>query len=294
MTAAAGAQADAPDLRGATRLRVRVRGGLSVSVLTWGRAGSRTPLLCLPGLVRTGGDFATLAERHAARRLIVSMDYPGRGESDRALLWRRYLPERTLKDVLDVCSALSLGRVVAVGTSLGAVLAMGLATVRPRLVSAALLNDAGPVFHQAGLGFVRAFVGHDHPQPSLEAAIDFLRRSLPWLSLRTDSEWREMALLSFRRGADGIWRANWDTRIARVLDRPMRGDLWDLFAPLGRIPALLVRGGESDVLSAEIAAEMRRRFPGLNYAELPGVGHAPTLSEPGLAGTVDEFLEAQP
>jgi pimeloyl-ACP methyl ester carboxylesterase len=286
--------AEAPDLRGAGVRFVRVRGGLRVAVLTWGSATARTPLLCLPGLVRTGGDFALLAERHAPRRLVVSLDYPGRGRSDRALLWRRYLPERILKDVIDVCAALRLGRVVAVGTSLGAVLAMALATVRPRLVTAAVLNDAGPVFDARGLGFVRGFVGHDHAQPSLDAAIAFLRRTLPWLSLATDHEWREMALLTFRRGDDGTWRANWDTRIARVLDRPMAGDLWDLFAPLSRLPALLVRGGESDVLSAETAAAMRARFPALRYAELPGVGHAPTLSEPGLAAQVDAFLEAQP
>lgn len=286
--------AETADLRGAVQRRIRVRGGLSVSVLTWGTMTQRTPLLCLPGLVRTGGDFALLAERHAARRLVVAPDYPGRGDSDRALFWRRYLPERILKDVIDVCSALALRRVVAVGTSLGAVLAMGLATVRPRLVTAALLNDAGPVLDPRGLGFVRGFVGHDHPQPSLEAAIAFLRRTLPWLSLRTDREWREMALLTFRRGEDGVWRANWDTRIARVLDRPIEGDLWDLFAPLARIPALLVRGGESDVLAAGTAAEMQRRFPRLAYVELPGVGHAPTLSEPGLRETVDAFLEAQP
>lgn len=294
MTETACAQAETPDLRGAAICRVRVRGGLGVAVLRWGTMTGRTPLLCLPGLVRTGGDFALLAERHATRRLVVSLDYPGRGASDRALFWRRYLPERTLKDVIDVCGALGLRRAVAVGTSLGAVLAMGLATVRPRLVAGALLNDAGPVFDPRGLAFVRAFVGHDHPQPSLEAAADFLRRTLPWLSLRTDREWREMALLTFRRGADGVWRANWDTRIVRVLDRPIEGDLWDLFAPLARLPALLVRGGDSDVLSAATAAEMRARFPRLAYAELPGVGHAPTLSEPGLAATVDAFLEAQP
>jgi len=285
---------EAPDLRGAALRFVRVRGGLRVGVYTWGEATTRTPLLCLPGLVRTGGDFALLAERHAPRRLVVSLDYPGRGLSDRALLWRRYLPERTLKDVIDVCAALGLRRVVTVGTSLGAVLAMALATVRPRLVTAAVLNDAGPVLDGSGLAFVRGFVGHDHPQPSLEAAIAFLQRSLPWLSLRTEHEWRQMALLTFRKHDDGTWRAAWDTRIARVLDRPASGDLWELFAPLQRIPALLVRGGASDVLSAETAAAMRARFPSLRYVELPGVGHAPTLSEPGVAEEVDAFLEAQP
>jgi pimeloyl-ACP methyl ester carboxylesterase len=161
-------------------------------------------------------------------------------------------------------------------------------------VSAALLNDAGPEFDPRGLAFVRGFVGRDHPQPSLAAAAGFLRETLPWLSLSTEAEWLEMARLTFAEGDDGAWHVIWDTRIARTLDRPMQGDLWPLFAPLERIPALLVRGGTSDVLSAETAAAMRARFPRLAYAELPGVGHAPTLSEPGLAETVDAFLEAQP
>lgn len=277
-----------------TLRRVRVRGGLSVAVHVWGEATARTPLLCLSGLVRTGGDFDRLARRHAGRRLVLAPDYPGRGASDRALLWRRYLPERTLKDVIDVCAAFRLRRVVVIGTSLGAVLAMGLATVRPRLVSAALLNDAGPEFDPRGLAFVRGFVGQDHPQPSLAAAAAWLATALPSLSLTGEAEWEEMARLTFREGDDGLWHVNWDTRIVRTLERPMVGDLWDLFAPLSRIPALLVRGGESDVLAAATASRMRARFPALAYAELPRVGHAPTLSEPALAGTVDAFLEAQP
>ncbi|WP_291297939.1 alpha/beta fold hydrolase [Elioraea sp.] len=276
-----------------TARRVRVRGGLNVSVLSWGEMTARTPLLCLPGLVRTGGDFAGLAARHCGTRLVLAPDYPGRGASDRAWLWRRYLPERILKDVIDVVAAFGLRRVVAIGTSLGAVLAMGLATVRPRMVTAAVLNDAGPEIDPSGMGFVHRFVGTQHRHANLDAAAAYLRDALPWLSLRTDHEWREMARLTFREAEGGTWVENWDRRIARGLDRGVPGDLWDLFAPLARIPALLVRGGTSNILSAATAHRMRERFPRMAYVELPGVGHAPTLSEPGLAGTVDAFIGAQ-
>src|SRR5579871_2271382 len=46
----------------------------------WYDGTSRTPLLCLPGIVRTSGDFETLARNIGQGRRVVSPDYPGRGE----------------------------------------------------------------------------------------------------------------------------------------------------------------------------------------------------------------------
>jgi pimeloyl-ACP methyl ester carboxylesterase len=274
--------------------RVSAADGLGIAVRLWGARTGRTPLLCLPGLVRTGGDFGRVALRHAGQRLVVAPDYIGRGLSERARDWRRYRAERSLGDVLDVCAALHIARAVVLGTSLGGLLAMGLAAARPGLLAAVMLNDIGPEVAGRGLDFVRGFIGGRHTQPDLDHAAQFLRRTLPWLSLTTAEEWREFAALTFARDPDGRWSANWDPAIARTLDGRPVPDLWPLFGALRHVPLLLVRGGASDILSAETAARMRARRPDMTELVLPSVGHAPTLSEPEIAPALDAWIEAQP
>lgn len=278
----------------ATLRRIAAADGLGIAVRIWGERTERTPLLCLAGLVRTGGDFADLARRHAGQRLVLAPDYIGRGASDRAAGWRRYRPERMLADVLDLCAALYVSRAVVLGTSFGGVLAMGLATARPGLVSAALLNDIGPEVGGPGLDFVRRFVGGRHTQESLDAAAAYLRATLPWLSLDTEEGWRRFAALTFAEDADGRWSANWDTAIVRTLEGGTLPDLWPLFGALAHAPLMLVRGGASDVLTAKTAARMRARRPDMAELVLPGIGHAPTLSEPAIAAPLDAWIEAQP
>lgn len=275
-------------------LHLSASDGLTLAVRLWGDRSERTPLLCLPGLVRTGGDFARIAARHASARLVVAPDYAGRGLSQRARHWQRYRPERILVDVLDLCAALHLPRVVVIGTSLGGVLAMGLAVARPRLLTAALLNDIGPEIGTAGLAAVEALVGREHVFTSLEDAAAWLRSNLPWLSLATAEDWREFADLTVARGPDGLWRSLWDPRIARTLAEAARRDLWSLFGALASVPVLVVRGEISDVLSEATARRMKAAHPALGEIVVEGVGHAPTLSEPAIAPAVDAWIVSQP
>ncbi|MFQ3623889.1 MAG: alpha/beta hydrolase, partial [Acetobacteraceae bacterium] len=226
--------------------------------------------------------------------LVLAPDYAGRGLSERAGDWRRYRPERLAADLLDLCAALHVPRAVVLGTSLGGLLAMGLAAARPGLVAAVLLNDVGPELGGGGLDFVRRFVGAEHVEPDLERAAAWLRGIMPWLSLATPEEWREFASLTFAPGPDGRWRTVWDLAIARTLEERRPADLWPLFGALARRNLLLVRGGASDILSAGTAARMRERRPDMAELVLPGVGHAPTLSEPSIAPAVDAWIEAQP
>lgn len=263
--------------------------GLELAVWEWDGGSADAPLLCLPGLVRTGADFAGVAQVLGGGRRVVAPDYAGRGGSGRSRSVSRYAPEACLRDVLDVCAALHLHRVVAIGTSFGGLLAMGIGAVRPTLLRAVVLNDIGPELGAEGADFVRRFVATDPALPDLDAGAAYLRALLPLLSLRTEAEWRHMAALTYRQGDDGRWHPHWDLALARLLGAPSP-PLWPLFGALAHLPLLLVWGEASDLLTAATVARMRAERPDMAVVALPGVGHAPTLTEPAVLRALGEFL----
>ncbi len=177
--------------------------GLTLCLRIWDGGDLLPPVLCLPGLVRTAGDFDTVVPLFGDGRRVVALDYAGRGGSGRSRDVMRYAPEACLRDVLDVCAALHLHHVTIVGTSFGGLLAMGLAAARPALLRGVVLNDVGPEVGAAGAGFVRDFVALDPALPSLDACVTFLQRRLPPLSLASDNDWRMMAALTYEQAAMG-------------------------------------------------------------------------------------------
>ncbi len=265
--------------------------GLSLFFRDWGEAGGRTPLLCLPGLTRNSADFDDLARRHAATRRVICPDYRGRGRSDYDSDWRRYQPLTYLKDLRQLLAAEGIARVAVVGTSLGGLLAMGLAAMAPKAVAAVVLNDVGPDLAADGIGRILDYIGRDRPQPDWPSAVAELRRLLPHLSLQGDDTWLRFAQATYREGADGILHFDWDVRLARALAAGgAMPDLWPLFRGL-TVPVLAVRGGASDVLSAETFARMGRELPQLVRVTVPGCGHCPALDEPEVAPALDAFLD---
>jgi pimeloyl-ACP methyl ester carboxylesterase len=124
------------------------------------------PLLCLGGLTRNAKDFHDLALRHAPRRRVVAPDYRGRGLSSRDPDWRNYRPETYAGDVLDFLTVLGVERAVVLGTSMGGLLAMGLAALRPTLVAGVIINDIGPEVAGDGYRRILDYISTDRPQPT--------------------------------------------------------------------------------------------------------------------------------
>jgi pimeloyl-ACP methyl ester carboxylesterase len=269
--------------------RISAWDGLPLVVREWRDGDAHTPLLCLPGIVRTSGDFEALAHALGTRRRVIAPDYPGRGQSGRSRDIMRYAPEACLRDVLDICAALHLHQVIAIGTSFGGLLSMGLASARPSLLRAVVLNDIGPELGSEGTEFVRRFIGHDPAFADIDAAIMYLRATLPPLSLHGDEAWRAMTKLTYAPGDDGRLRPLWDTRIARLL-HSRTPDLWALFGGLAHLPLLLVHGAASDILLPDTVTRMQAMRPDMALARLPGIGHAPTLTEPEILGALHCFL----
>ena len=272
--------------------RIRSRDGFTLAALDWAGDASRTPLLCLSGIGRNALDFAGLAERHAGQRRVVALDYIGHGESDRAAEVTRYDPREALADVLDVCAALGMPRVVTVGTSFGGLLSMFLALQRPAMLRGVVLNDIGPRIESGGVGRVREFLGRDPAFASEAEAAQYLRRVQPQLPVADEAGWLRLAARTYKRGPDGRLHPRWDLRIARAMDTGAAvSDFGPLFSGLHDIPVLLVWGELSEILSAATVNRMRGEKPDLELVVHPTSGHAPLLEEPEIAPRLDAFLD---
>ncbi len=256
--------------------------------------GAGPAAVCLGGLSRNSKDFHRLAERLSERRRVICPDYRGRGRSDYADDWRSYHPVQYLDDLRHLLSVAGLHRFVAVGTSLGGLLAMGLATSQPGSLAGAVLNDIGPEFEGSSLDKIMAYVGQDAAQPDLDAATRFLKEAFGEIAFRNEETWRRFAEGTYRQGDDGQLHVDWDTAIVKPLTQTAGElpDLWHLFAGLGRLPVLVLRGETSPILSAETLARMETGHPDLVSVTVAGLGHAPSLDEPEVLEAIDEFFAA--
>ena len=255
-------------------------------------AGAPT-VLCLPGLTRNSRDFEALAEHLAARYRVVCPDLRGRGRSARDPLWRNYHPGTYLGDIQALLDVLRLDHVAIIGTSLGGLLAMLLAASLPPRVSGIVVNDIGPEADPRGIERIRGYAGALPPVQTWDEAIAQYRQvnGQAWPGL-TDEQWGIVTRRSYRENASGGPVLDFDPMIGEAIRAApaVPADLWPVFAQLGAMPMLVIRGELSDILSPEILARMRRAKPDLESLTVPGRGHAPLLDEPEALGAIDRFL----
>ena len=272
---------------------VRTSDGRRLYYREYNPAGQGTPVLCLSGITRNSNDFHRLALHLAGQgRRVLALDYRGRGRSDYDVNWRNYRPMRLLRDVNGLTHSLHLKHAIVIGTSLGGLLLMGLAALRPGFIRAAVINDIGPEVGGPGIGRIVSYIGHDHVQPNWDAAMRHLRTMFPRLGLAEDADWRMLAEGTFRLREDGLLHSDWDPAIARCMTNGSRSPvpLWLVFRALAHVPALVVRGGNSDVLSEATLARMKQVKPDLTTLVIPGAGHTPTLDEAASRAAIGELL----
>jgi len=264
-----------------------------------GAAGvARLPIICLHGLTRNSKDFADVAPRLAGtgRRVLVP-DVRGRGLSDRDPDSSHYAPKIYARDVLDLMSSLGLSRAVFLGTSMGGIITMTMMAMRPRAVAAAILNDVGPEVGPEGIARIMSYVGQRTDVRNWSEAADYVRQTNGAAFPDYEAaDWDRLARTAFRDNA-GVPELDYDARILLPLLQLKPGQhrrlAWFLFRWLARTrPTMLVRGERSDIITAAIADRMANKAPNLRRVDVPGVGHAPMLTEPAAVEAIDQFLSA--
>jgi len=182
---------------------------------------------------------------------------------------------------------------------MGGIVIMMIAGLRRRAIAAAVLNDVGPEVDKAGIDRILSYAGKLRPIENWDDAVDYVRVTAgSAFPDNSDADWETFARRTFREeGGRPVFDYDPSIMVPMSKGPPKTSSLVGtiLFRRLARSrPTLLIRGELSDLLSARIAAKMKRMAPSLELAVIPGVGHAPTLIEPAAVEAIDEFLTRVP
>jgi pimeloyl-ACP methyl ester carboxylesterase len=261
-----------------------------------GGGPARCPVICIHGLTRNSADFEDVAPWIAEQgRRVIAIDVRGRGRSARDPDPARYHPKVYCADVLRLMNAAGISRAVFIGTSMGGIITMAVAMKRLSAIAGAVLNDVGPIISMKGLERIKGYVGKGGPVQSWDDAAAVIQ-SINGVAFpdNTKEDWLRFARRTFREEG-GKFVLDYDPKIAQAIQGGQVRNT-SLIARLlykrlaKNRPTLLIRGGNSDIVGPEEAQYMRSAVPALRYAEVPGVGHAPMLTEPAAREALKSFL----
>lgn len=265
----------------------------------WGDPANDRVLVCVHGLSRQGRDFDVLARALCQDWRVVCPDVVGRGRSDWLVDPMGYQVPAYVADMVTLLARLNARQIDWLGTSMGGLIGLGLASLPGAPVRRLILNDVGPTIQADALARIGTYLGQAQRFPSEDAAADYLASISQGFGPHTPEQWRALTRPMLKPVSDAQGEGvtlHYDPAIAvpfRAITPEIaaagQAMLWQRYDAL-RVPTLLIRGAESDLLTRETALAMTQRGPRAVLREIEGVGHAPTLVAPEQVALVREFL----
>jgi pimeloyl-ACP methyl ester carboxylesterase len=265
----------------------------------WGDAANPKVLVCVHGLTRQGRDFDTLARAMAGEYRVACPDVVGRGRSDWLADPMGYSLPGYVADMVSLLARLDAQVVDWVGTSMGGLIGLGVASLGGSPVRKLVLNDVGPVIEPAALQRIGSYVGQSSFWATLDEAADASWALSQGFGPHSREQWLALTEPQLKPATEG-GREGFVARCDPAIAVPFRavtpelakaGEalLWQSYDRL-QCPTLLLRGAESDLLSPATAQAMTQRGPRARLHEFAGVGHAPTLVQPDQIEVLRRFL----
>jgi pimeloyl-ACP methyl ester carboxylesterase len=265
--------------------------GLRLHYLDYGNDGAPW-VVCVHGLTGNAHNFDALAPHLAAKYHLISVDVRGRGDSN----WgppTEYLNQNYVTDLTKMLEELSIARASLIGTSMGGIISMMYAGGWPERVERLVINDIGPEIDPAGLARIANYVGTAPERfKDISEVVKYYKENYPAMAKLADSVVADQVKWSVKPGTDGALAWKMDPNIRRPLRGGTAQQRFDLWVPYARIasPTLIVRGADSDVLDRGTASRMCQVLKRAKVVEVPGVGHAPSLTEVESLAAIKEFF----
>ncbi|TDM06543.1 MAG: alpha/beta hydrolase [Ideonella sp. MAG2] len=274
---------------------LNARGLHRMAYTEWGDPANDKVLVCVHGLSRQGRDFDVLAQAMSAEYRVVCPDVVGRGHSDWLPDPMGYAIPAYVADMVTLLARLNARTVHWVGTSMGGLIGLGVAALPKSPIQKLVLNDVGPRIEAVALQRIGQYLGLPVRWQTEDEAADALWAISQGFGPHSREQWLALTRPQLRPDGDGF-KPHYDPAIAVPFkavtpELAAQGEamLWYSYEQL-RCPTLLIRGGQSDLLTAETAQAMTQRGPQAELVVFDEAGHAPTLVQAHQVAAVREFL----
>ncbi|QAU32898.1 alpha/beta hydrolase [Janthinobacterium sp. 17J80-10] len=262
-----------------------------VAYAEWGDPLNKNTIVCAHGLTLNGRYFDWFAKAAEDHYRIICPDSIGRGKSDwidPSLYWF----DQYVADNATLLSHIGLeSEINWVGTSMGGLIGIHLATHKNTPLKRLVLNDVGPFIASAAITAIGEYIGKDERYKTIAEVEEQLRKLYPKFGNLTNEQWRHLARIGSQLTEEGDLRLAYDPRVREYFRRGGDYSIWDLWEKID-IPILILRGGESAILTQETLEEMVERNPNARSHVFAGIGHAPPLMTGDQIDVILDFLNA--
>lgn len=257
--------------------------------LEWGDPANHTVLL-LHGGNQSAHSWDLVSLHLADRFHIIALDQRGHGDSE----WARdadYSSTAMAADAAAVLDALGVGQVTIVGHSMGGMNTMRLMLDQPERADRVVLVDVGPEISDAGARTIRHFVTEHREFDDIGHFVEAVQRYDPYRSREHIERTVKYNLL---QRADGKYVSKRDhgPRLSTTQDHRARDDRFTIDdAPSMTMPVLLIRGADSNLLTAEAADRFVQALPDGRLVTVADSGHnVHGQNTPGFLEAITPFL----
>ncbi len=236
--------------------------------------------VCVHGLTRNKSDFDMIAPALCHFGDVFCPDMAGRGESDWLASDHLYDFPQYITDVSHLFARHKLSNIAWLGTSMGGIIGMLMASLPKNPIKALILNDVGSIIPSESLQEIAAYVGKKREFNNFEEGKAHLKNVHHEFAPMSDESWHNLALNSLVEMHDGRYQLTYDPKIG---DKMRAGELSediDLTPVWNAIscPVLIIRGEKSKLLPSSIANQMVQSKENAMLVEVESAGHAPSLN----------------
>lgn len=243
--------------------------------------GAGPPLLLVHGMAGNTHWWDSCGPILARDFSPAALDFSGHGESGRR---KSYDTAGWVDDIDQARHALGWPRMTLLAHSLGARIALEYAARHPERLSALIAVDFLPETHaERSRTFIRARSRPAPVYPDLETTVEHFRLQ-PRGTLLTQEQLQALGRQSARKTPQGwTWKFDWS---ALLYDY---APIWPTLPRL-RVPTLLVRGENSEVMTAKDLERAHKELPGSQVLTIAKAHHHVPLDTPEeLCAAVSEF-----